>query len=172
VKGWLLSHVTRDRVLARRVHLARRVGRVCPHNITPTTNCHKTLRTRPVLTLLQLTLSTPDYGRQQLTMPSMAETRASPPWHHLLSRLLQARTHVTFHTATDVCLPFGMQFAAPHMLCTPNASQRLLTRLKACWNGGCVRRAGSDLNPNLLLVFTAATAVESFAVMSPTFRSA
>ena len=113
-----------------------------------------------------------DHGRQHLAMPSTAGTRASPLWHHLLSRLSQARTHVTLPTATDVCLPFGMQFAAPHMLCTPNAGQRLLTRLEACWNGWCVRRAGSDLNPNLLLVFTANIAVESFAIMSPTFRSA
>lgn len=105
-------------------------------------------------------------------MTSTVGARACPPCHHFLSHLQQARTHVTLPTATDVCLPFGMQSAAPHMLCTPNPGQRLLNQLEACWNGWCVRRAGSDLNPNLLLVFIAFIAVESFAVMSPTFRSA
>lgn len=35
--------------------------------------------------------------------------------------------------------------------------------------GLCMRRAGSDLNPNHLLVFIVLCTVKSLAVMSPTF---
>lgn len=51
--------------------------------------------------------------------------------------------------------------------------QRLLTRL--FWLVDAllrVRRAGSDLNPNHLLVFTVPCTMKSFAVMSPTSRLA
>ena len=81
--------------------------------------------------------------------------------------------HITFPTATDVCLPIGMRLAAPHTLCMSDAHQRLLTRLRGhvgpCL---CVRRAGSDLNPNHFLVFAALCTAKSFAVVSPTFRLA
>jgi len=90
-------------------------------------------------------------------------SRNAPLGHHFFSRLLASTTHATLPTVTDVCLPSGMRFVRASRTSTADThpsliawSQWVVDVARAPLLRLCVRRAGSDLNPNLILVFVVA----------------
>jgi len=165
---------SRDNSLARSRSQPRAVAPACqytpPQQLVATQRFVPTLRSVCLVPFYDLIIPWTATLENVYNSRNFAQDPFTP---HPLSLALQARTRVTLHTATDVCLPTGMRFAAPHSLRAFDTRQRLLTRLS--WLVDMllrVRRADSDLNPNHLLVPTVSCTMRSFAVMSPTSRSA